>query len=257
MQTLLKRMVQRRDKLSQLEKQVFDYIIRNPETVAGLKLDELSKRLYVSTATISRTCRQLGFRGFQDMKFALEQHVVKDKPVVPSGSPGSFLSAHLDRFRSEMEHTLALADQDKMKQAAEWIYKSIHVEFFGVGSSFAPCLDAAKKLMFAGKMCSAREDWDELRCAAASLGPKDTAILVSFSGETVYIKEFAHILLERKVKTIAITGNEPNRLQEMADLSFRVGIEHCYYGELDMCSRFPFIMILDAIILAYLEQVKK
>lgn len=257
MQTLLKRMVQRREQLSELEKQVFDYIIRNPETVAGLKLDELSKRLFVSTATISRTCRQLGFRGFQDMKFALEQHVIKDKPEVPSGSPGSFLSAHLDRFRREMEHTLELTDQNKIKQAAEWIDESVHVEFFGVGNSFPPCLDAAKKLMFAGKMCSAREDWDELRSAAASLGPKDAAILVSFSGETVYIKEFAHILMERKTKTIAITGNEPNRLREMADLSIRVGIEHCYYGELDMCSRFPFIMVLDAIILAYLERVKK
>ncbi|MCP3738237.1 MurR/RpiR family transcriptional regulator [Rossellomorea sp. BNER] len=255
MQTFFKRLLQHRDDLSTLEKQVLDFFVQNPERVLQVKLDELSKDLFVSTATISRTCQQIGFRGFQDFKYALEKNKEHEEENSIT-KPSSFFPTHKKRFIKDMELTLSYIDEDKIEQVANEIHQSTHVELFGMGNSLPPCVDAAKKLMLAGKICNAREDWDELKSVASIMGSNDLAILVSNSGETKNMLRFADILKDRNVKTVAITGRHHNQLQEKVHLSLHSHITTAYFGELDMCSRFPLSLVLDFIILAYLKKVK-
>ncbi|WP_318618031.1 MurR/RpiR family transcriptional regulator [Sporosarcina sp. YIM B06819] len=253
MQVFLKRLTQHRERLSRLEIEVLDYILHYPDMVVDLNVDELSKRLFVSTATISRTCQQLGFRGFQDMKYSLSKEVSQAKELNDSPNPGVLLE-HMTRVQHEMTSTLQSINEELLTEVAKCIHESTHVEFFGVGNSLPVCIDAARKLMFSGKITSAREDWDELRSVASSLTTNDLAILVSYSGETINMLEYASLLKERNVKMIAITGQQKNRLQQQADLSLQAHVTNYYYGEVDMSSRFPLTMLLDFIILTYLEQ---
>lgn len=253
MKTFLKRLSQYREQLSQLEKQVLEYILENPKHVSQSNLNDLSKELFVSTATISRTCKQLGYDGFQDLKYTLSKYAeeeMEEEEVSPSNS----LSAHIERVKREMELTLQHVNETHIQQAARYIKESNYVEFFGVGASHPVCVDAARKLTFSGRVCSAREDWDELRNVANSLGENDLAILVSYSGETLHILEFANILKERNVKTIALTGRKNSRLKDEVNLSLHAHITNYYDGELDMSSRFPLSILLDFIILSYISQ---
>lgn len=252
MNVFLKRLSQYRNQLSQLEQQVLTYILENPEQVSQSNVNELAKQLFVSTATISRTCKQLGYEGFQDLKYTLSKYVDQEKEEVVM-VPVTHLSAHVQRVKKEMELTLQSIDEAVIEKAAASIRNSRYVEFFGVGASHPVCIDAARKLTFSGKVCNARGDWDELRRTANSLSERDLAILVSYSGETLHILEFAQILKEKKVKTIAIVGRKNSRLQEEVDLTFNTHIVNCYDGELDMSSRFPLSIILDFMILTYIK----
>ncbi|TWH85980.1 MurR/RpiR family transcriptional regulator [Cytobacillus oceanisediminis] len=257
MQVFLKRLSQHRERLSPLEKRVLEYLLRNPEYFTHQKLDEISRNLFVSTATISRTCQKLGFRGFQEMKYRLTKEVTQEMKNAVS-PPTSLLQIHIERMKQEMDFTLQLVDEKKIKLAAGYIKQSNHVELFGVGNSFLVCKDVARKLMFAGKICYAREDWDELRSAANNLKENDLAILVSYSGETKHMLEFVQILKHNNVKLIAITGRPINSLQQEVHLSLQAYITNYYYGELDISSRFPLSIILDFIIISFLnEQTEK
>ncbi|OUA97979.1 MurR/RpiR family transcriptional regulator [Bacillus thuringiensis] len=253
MKTFLKRLSQRREKLSQLEKQVLDYILINPNHVVQCNLNALAKELFVSTATISRTCKKLGCDGFQDLKYTLSKYVEYDEAIENIYSTNMFLT-HMGRIKKEMEQTLRYINEEKIQEAAVYIKDSNYVEFFGVGASLPTCMEAARKLTFSGRICSAREDWDELRCVANSLSKNDLAILVSYSGETLHILEFANILKSKNVKTIAITGRRNSRLQQLVNITFYTHIENKYYGELDMSSRFPLSIILDFILQTYMDQ---
>lgn len=255
LQIFLKRLTQHRERLSRLEIEVLDYILHYPEIVVDLNVDQLAKKLFVSTATISRTCQQLGFRGFQDMKYSLSKEVGQEKELSGSSNAGVLVD-HISRIQNEMTSTLQLVNEELITEVAKCIHESTHVEFIGMGNSLPVCIDAARKLMFSGKITSAREDWDELRSVANSLTTGDLAILVSYSGETINMLEYASLLKDRNVKMIAITGQQKNRLQQLADISLQAHVTNCYYGELDMSSRFPLSMLLDFIILTYLDQFK-
>ncbi|MFO7291308.1 MAG: MurR/RpiR family transcriptional regulator [Bacillota bacterium] len=255
MRHLLKRWMPERQNLSPLEQRVLDYLFDHPERVIRCKAEDLAKTLFVSTATISRTCQALGFRGFQELKYALQQELQRD----PGGSeaPASFpLQQHVDRFRRDFEETIRRLDYEKIRQAAELIHESPRIEFFGVGNSLFPCLEAAKKLTFAGKWCNARTDWDDLEVTAQSMSGTDLAFLVSYSGETRSILHFARTLKANRVKMISLTGPHPNRLEKMADIALKGHMTDCCFGNLDLCSRFPMNLLLDLVIIEYIRRWK-
>ena len=255
MQVFLKRLTQHREHLSRLEIEVLDFILHYPERMIELNVSQLANELFVSTATISRTCKKLGFLGFQDMKYSINKEVNQERKSTNTTNIG-VLAEHLNRMQLEITNTLACINEEEIVKAAKYIKDSNRIEFFGVGNSLPVSIDAARKLMFSGKIASAREDWDELRSVADSLTEKDLAILISYSGETINILAYASILKKRNVKIIAITGQQKNRLQQEADLSIQGYVTSYYFGEVDMSSRFPLSIILDLIILTYFNQFK-
>nr|WP_263324435.1 MurR/RpiR family transcriptional regulator [Neobacillus sp. Marseille-Q6967] len=247
MQSFMKRLIQHRDQLSQLEKQVLDYIIRYPEKLVHLKLEEAAKEMYVSTATISRTCKRLGFEGFQDFKLQLHLNIRDDVQVGNRGISDS-LSYHLNRYEKDIQEVLNRVDEDKLNNAVAMLVQARHVEWFGMGHSYSVCWDASKKLLMLGKSSMARMDWDDLRSAALNVKKDDLAIFVSYSGETLLILEYAHILKSRGIPILSIVGTPSNQLSELSDFVFYTPIEHCYIGDVDMCSRAPFQIFLDLLL---------
>lgn len=254
MQLFYKRLLQKRETLSLLEKQVLEYILSHPEKIIQMNLSQVSKETFVSTATISRTCKQLGYAGFQELKYTLSQYVKTEKQQLPlSFSSITGIEEMAERIRVEVDQTLSHLNKENLSKGADYLIKSNRVEFFGVGASLPSCLDAARKLTFSGRIANAREDWDELRAVAHSLTPDDVAILVSYSGETIHIIEFATILKERNVPIIGIIGTDNSQLEQLASLTYQAKITNCYYGDVDMSSRIPLNLVLEFLIIHYLN----
>nr|WP_269479289.1 SIS domain-containing protein [Brochothrix campestris] len=127
------------------------------------------------------------------------------------------------------------------------------IEFFGVGASLPLCLEASRKLTFAGKLSSARSDWDELEIVSQRLTSADLAIIISYSGETEHVVRYATALNERHVPIISLIGNANSSLEKRSVVTLRAHVTNAYYGELDMTSRIPFHVILELVLLEYLK----
>ncbi|MGM0218800.1 MurR/RpiR family transcriptional regulator [Enterococcus sp. AZ126] len=251
MSIFLKKLQKHQDKLSRLEKQVLAYIIEHPEEIAQSRIDEIAKKIYVSTATISRTSKALGYSGFQEFKYTLIHHLEEEQR--PAYQPSANFTQLAERVQNEISETLQLVNQEYLDAGAMLLANSQRVEFFGVGSSYSCCFEAARKLTFAGRIANAREDWDELRIVAKHLTTTDVAILVSYSGETNLPLEYVAILKEKKVPIIAIVGSANSPLEELATLVFHVKVTNGYYGDIDMSSRIPMHLVLELLILHYIE----
>ncbi|NIO04745.1 MAG: RpiR family transcriptional regulator, partial [Proteobacteria bacterium] len=61
--------------LRRSEKKIADYLRKNSLQRFDVSITEFAKLLDVSEATVSRFCRSLGYRGFQDLKFSLAADV--------------------------------------------------------------------------------------------------------------------------------------------------------------------------------------
>ncbi|MEI5994251.1 MurR/RpiR family transcriptional regulator [Candidatus Enterococcus mansonii] len=251
MSVFLKKLYKHNDKLSRLEQQVLAYIIENPAEIAQSRIGEAAKKMYVSTATISRTSKALGYSGFQELKYALIRYLEEEQR--PVYRPSANFTQLAKRVQHEISETLQLVNQEQLDKGAHLLANSQRVEFFGVGSSYSCCFEAARKLTFAGRIANAREDWDELRIVAEHLTKTDVAILVSYSGETILPLEYIAILKENNVPIIAIIGSKNSPLEELATLVFHVKVTNGYYGEIDMSSRIPMHLVLELLILHYIE----
>ncbi|MEG2503639.1 MAG: hypothetical protein RSB44_02995, partial [Carnobacterium sp.] len=120
MQTFYKRLLQKRETLSLLEKQVLEYILSHPEKIIQMNLSQVSKETFVSTATISRTCKQLGYAGFQELKYTLSQYVKTEKQQLPlSFSSITGIEEMAERIRVEVDQTLSHLNKENLSKVHE------------------------------------------------------------------------------------------------------------------------------------------
>lgn len=256
MEMFFKSLLSNRDQLSELEKQVLNYFMEKPEIIELYTLEEISEKIFVSTATISRTCKKLGFTGFQELKYSFLAHREQKHREPEEVQPQRTLIEHIQRYERELKNSLSLIGRGITEELIQLIYNSNHIEFFGVGSSLPLCVEGARKMTFANRIATARSDWDELRVVAKNLSEQDLAIIVSLSGETLHIIEYANILNENNVPILAIIGNENSRLEKIASCALTVPLQTTYYNDVDMSSRFPLSLIIDLLILELINRQK-
>lgn len=251
-----KKLLAKRKDLSTLESQVLEYMLKYPNKVSEKTIDEFANEIFVSTATVSRTCKKLGFKGYQQLKYALDQYTgTKEEVTKQQDSQSSEeIDSHIVRFQKEMKRAMMDVDAAGILSVVETIKNSQLVEFFSVGASFPFGSDAARKLTFAGKISSARSDWDELRAVAHNMNPTDVAIILSHSGETLHLIEYAAMLKERHVPVILISGTKGSYLESIADLTLTAYSKSFYCETIDMSSRFTMNLLIDLIIFEYIKQ---
>ena len=120
--------VDQMNQLSDLELDIYNYIISHRHEVIHMKLKDLSTDLHVSSSMITRVAKKLGYEGFLEWKAEMKLDQ-EDKPIQNKRA----LNYILDYFnRVDNKEFDAL-----IHQAAEIIVNSHEVICFGIGLSDA------------------------------------------------------------------------------------------------------------------------
>lgn len=245
MSTLFSSLNKKRNLLSNLEKQVLDYMIKNPEKVVQLKVNELAETLYVSTATITRTAQKLGMSGYQELKYQINAHLEGSFRSKHQGEPkDSLLKGEL---LASIEESLSLDNEIKIKEAAKRLKDARLIEVFSVGGSAAIGMDFSKKLLHLGNYSSAKTDWDELFTTSNQLTAEDAVVILSQSGETLQLLNYANNVKESQTPIISVTANPHSPLALLSDVSIVVKTVPYYEKEVDLSSRISLMAVMDAI----------
>ena len=224
----------KRNHLSKIENQVLDYILTHMTEISSQTIYEVAQALFVSTATISRTAKHLGYRGFQELKYAIVQSVQSESTESDSRS-----------FQQ--------MDEAKVAEMLKMIERANTIEVFGVGGSFPICTDFARKLTFLGKKAYARSDWDEQAAAVKNLDGQDLAIFVSYTGETKGILAYARVAQEQQVPMISLISTKGSTLEKLSTTTLFAKGTTRYHQRVDLSSRIAVICLFDTVLLMYAE----
>ena len=132
------------DTLTHSQKQVADYLENHTEDAVFCTLEALSSRIRVSTTTVIRFARALGYTGFSDMQNDAKRDL-QNKASLPDrldetvicGPEGDLLQ---DAFSLDIENlrlTLAAQKTEDLRQAVRLISEAGSVYILGMRSSFA------------------------------------------------------------------------------------------------------------------------
>lgn len=242
----------KRSGLSSLEKQVFDFMIKNPEIVVKLKVNELAKELYVSTATITRTAQKLGLSGYQELKYQLAEYQKNLFSVkYKENSQENFISQEI---KKSIESSFTKINLEKITLLVEQIKKANFIEIFAVGGSMGIGIDLAKKLLHLGYKTSAKTDWDDLLIASETLTSKDLAIIISQSGETIQLLNYVNNLKKTDTFIASIIANDQSAIEELSDLILITKSVPFYYLETDLSSRVGLLALCDVLAIELVKQ---
>lgn len=215
------------DEMTESHKKVAQYVIENLENIAFCTLDELANRVGVSTTTIIRFARSLGYSGYSDFLGDV-QELMKAKVGLPER-----LSVSLDHMKhdqllidsfnqdmSNIKTTLESLTPDKLNSAIDMIMAAHTVYIIGLRTSFSLAHYLATNL---GQI---RENIRLIQAVglvypeeALSANSNDLCIAFTFPRHSRVTLEVTRWVKNQGAKVIGITHNQLSPIAEFADIT--------------------------------------
>ncbi len=218
----------RYENFSKAYKKISDYILSNPEDLIKSTALDISKRCGVSSASIVRFAKYIGFNGLDDLKISIASKNYNDdknyiNPIISSNDSIQELCDKLMvLIKSSNEDFFYQLDKNLLEKSFDIIRKSKSIYILGIGASSLPAYDLFHKLKRVNFNAFFYEDAHLNAEAFNYIGDKDVVIAFSYSGRTKEIIYPVKIAISKKTPVITITRKKKNPLSSMANIPITV-----------------------------------
>jgi DNA-binding MurR/RpiR family transcriptional regulator len=209
------------------KRQVAKYILDNFVEASFLTAAQLAERVQVSEPTVIRLACDLGFRGFPELKDALQEEVQAQLTTVQRlrrARRKSSKAPVVQSLMAEVENLDAVlhsVDVRKLKRVAKRLIDADKVVVIGykMSSVLADYLSMALKKSIDNNV-SVTEATGRFQEELIFAGPKSVVVAISFPRYTMAVVRDFRQAREVGVQTVAITDSELSPLVEYADHFF-------------------------------------
>jgi RpiR family carbohydrate utilization transcriptional regulator len=237
--------------LSPVQKKLADFVTSNREAIAALDLRQLAKRAKVSSATVTRFCRAIGFAGFHQFKIASAREVASVPLVFDDfdalDSDESRINKVFAAYIQSLIDTRAMVTVSNLMEAADRIGRARNVAVFGSGSSGSIAVAASHRLSLLGISCQAHTDPYEQIIAASFLTQDDLAIAISHSGTSRITVDALRIASKKGAFTVAITNYANSPLTQTASLTLLTSLHEKRVHVATLTSRVAQLTLIDCL----------
>jgi DNA-binding MurR/RpiR family transcriptional regulator len=242
------------------KRRVAELIVRDPAGAARLTISDIASAAQTSETTVLRLCRELGLRGYRELRVALaaeagrEHERARSRGVGADIDRGDDLDAIIDTITYNDEQAIAdtarTIDRAALAEAVRLTATSRRVDIVGVGASAVIALDLQQKLHRIGLVCFTWHDAHAALTAAAILGPDDVMIAVSHSGATIDTIDVVREAARHRVRTIALTGARHSPLAVAADVALVTADRETTFRSGATASRIAALSVVDVLFVA-------
>ncbi|CAJ0699196.1 MurR/RpiR family transcriptional regulator [Ralstonia holmesii] len=235
-----------RPSLSPAERQVADWVLRQPGTVLSLPVAAIAREAGVSQPTVIRFCRSMGCHGLSDFKLRLAQgNVARDTAPARIASPSGMrvLQNAIDSLTTLQDRF----DPGTLDAAVALVDNAHRIDLYGFGSSGVVALDAQTKFFRYGIPANAYSDPYLVSMSLNVLQAGDVVIAISKSGALPELQTAVERVRELGVRVIAVTA-PGSPLAALADVVLPAGVDDTV-ADRSMVARILHLALLDALVL--------
>lgn len=235
--------VDQMNQLSDLELDIYNYVISHRHEVIHMKLKDLATDLHVSSSMITRVAKKLGYEGFLEWKAEMKLDQ-EDKPVQNK----RVLNYILDYFNRVDNKEF----DELIHQAAEIIVNSREVICSGIGLSDAIAKFTASLFNRKGKRTIYGEDFSVR--FRGMYDENDCAIFFTVSGETKEVIDRIKELKSYGLKIIVITNNASSSAAKISDLAITYYVPSSRNDDFySSATQVPVLYIIESIANIFIE----
>ena len=232
-------------------------VLEAPDVAMSLTVAELAGAANVSEATVIHCCKELGFSGFQHLKFALARErepvgkLLHEQAQLGAGTASAEVVG--DVLRSTVravEDISGTLDVARFDAVVEAILCAGRIVVVGALPSLMLAEDAAYRFSTIGRSAEAPATDTAQRIACTLLQPGDLCLVISHTGATK--QSFAALEAARRAgaTTAAITSFARSPLAAAVDHALIAGAAAVSVRVEAMASRFAHLAVIDALYVA-------
>jgi DNA-binding MurR/RpiR family transcriptional regulator len=238
--------------LSETERYLLEYIHQHLDEIATMSIVTLSERATVSTATIVRLMKKIGYNGYTSFKYRLKQ----DKKMIDYNNQLSDIDLDIKQAMRKNEEevlkTIQLQSVGQIEDVVQKIYDAKKIYIFGRGFSEMIAKEMTVKLQVMDKTCENHDDPNIIRIKSRKMDKNELAIFISLNGETPELVEACQNLSIKQVTTITLTTRVDSSLSKLSDMTL-LGYksDQSFFPEYEVRSRLSLNVIARILLDAY------
>lgn len=235
------------EKLNENDLYIWNYILHHKKECQTMSIQELASKCNISHTTILRFTQKLGLQGYSEMKIHLKWENKKNN---------QFDNKEIENIYKDIEKTIEVMKQRDFSDVFELFDNADRIYIYGSGSvQKSAAEDLKRSMIFGNKLFYVLEGREETKIILDALSSKDIFLLISLSGNNVFMNEFAIKLKQKGMKIISITQVGNNELASISDISLQFYAHSVLVGQnqIEFCSTTQFFLVNQILLLKYLE----
>lgn len=194
-------------KLTEIERQVLEYILKNSESVLSKGVREVANINYTSASTVIKLSKKLGYTGYTDMMYRLNFIIRNHKNNQEHTSDITSFISQIDKEKIEMFISMLIKHRDDIIFITATGFSAPVAEFFW------------RKMLVLGFKCIKTNSYgvyDNNPIGGA------LAIGISKSGETESVTKVIDYAVKNDMDIITFTGEQMNHMSKESTLNFSI-----------------------------------
>lgn len=233
------------------EKTIADFFIHNNDEI-DVSSKNLSRKLFVSEASISRFAKKCGFDGYREFIFVYKQSFEKSTPNITT----SYSKQVLNTYEELLNKSYTLIDEKQMQRMVELISKKKRIYIYGRGSSGLVAQELKLRLMRLGVNIEAISDSHIMKMNSVLMDDECLVIGISISGNTKEVIDSLKEASNKGASIVLITSKKGEEMKRYCDEILYVAVkEHLENGK-SISPQFPVLIIVDIFYAHFLQSDK-
>ena len=238
------------EELTELEQEIARYFLQVDTIVDDLSSQQVTQKLHVSQAALTRFAKKCGFTGYREFVFQYQHQASKQDTHSHKHSP---LTKRVLRSYSNLrEQTQDLIDEAQLERVAQLIEDAERVYFFGTGSSGLIAREMKLRFMRLGVVCEALTDQDGFAWTTSIMDENCLVLGFSLSGTTQSVLDSLLDAKEMGAKTILFTSAPNKNSQAYTETVLVASHSQSSYIQ-RISAQLPMLFFIDLIYAYFLE----
>lgn len=218
-----------RNLFSNSENQIVSYILDNPHKIIHMNVRTIAAETFTSPTTVMRVCKKIGCNGFSDFRIELTKelsHLSQTSSNIQNEHMSKKMSNILqimdeltDGLIKSIIETQHIISPNIINDIVNVMTSAKVIDIYGRGSSYSVGKDFQYKIHRLGFHVQMFEGIDLQAIQAYNSDKDHCAIIISSTGETPEIVNFAKILTANGTPIITVTGSQDCSLLNYSDYS--------------------------------------
>ncbi|MBQ0206918.1 MurR/RpiR family transcriptional regulator [Citrobacter portucalensis] len=214
-ENLLLRLRQGVDGYSRTQQKLGEFVLSDPAKVVYLTITELARESDTSEASVTRLCRALGCKGYNEFKMALALDLQQGQPVEHSGDE---IDNVVNESVQALQDTAKLLDRTLLESAALALHQAQSVQIYGVAASAILGEYFHYKLLRLGKPAQLFSDMHRAAMNATTLNKDTLVVAISSSGSTRDLLHVVKLARKQGVRVLALSNTPRSPLASLSDI---------------------------------------
>ena len=238
------------EELTELEQEIARYFLQVDTIVDDLSSQQVTQKLHVSQAALTRFAKKCGFTGYREFVFQYQHQA--NKPDTHSHKHSPLTKRVLRSYSNLREQTQDLIDEEQLERVAQLIDDAERVYFFGTGSSGLIAREMKLRFMRLGVVCEALTDQDGFAWTTSIMDENCLVLGFSLSGTTQPVLDSLLDAMEMGAKTILFTSAPNKNSQAYTETVLVASHSQSSYIQ-RISAQLPMLILIDLIYAYFLE----